>query len=214
MLRLLFPPKCVLCRKLLAQNETDLCHDCRTGAPEFKRAKRNIPSVAQWTALWYYKENVRKSIHRFKFGNARGYADAYARQMALQLQKTFVQPFDYVTWVPISGLRYLKRGYDQSELLARAIGAETAIPVDRLLKKIRHTPPQSSFRDAAQRRANVMGVYRVCNQQSIAGKRVLLLDDVVTTGATASSCAQTLLIAGAKEVCFAAVAAAADDKNK
>ena len=212
MLQFLFPPKCVLCRKLLTREETDLCRSCRKDAPEFKRAKRNIPFVAHWTALWYYKDNVRKSVHRFKFGNARGYADAYARLLALRLQDAF--PFDIVTWVPISGPRHLKRGYDQSELLARAIGRETGMPVCKLLKKMRHTPPQSSFHNVAQRRANVMGVYRAYHLQSIAGQRVLLLDDVVTTGATASACAQTLLIGGAKEVYFAAVAAASDDKNK
>lgn len=214
MLQFLFPPKCVLCRKLLNRGETDLCHSCRKDAPEFKRAKRNIPFVAHWTALWYYKENVRKSVHRFKFGNARGYADAYARLLSLQIQETFSGTFDVVTWAPISRLRHFKRGYDQAELLARGISKEIGIPARRLLKKIRHTPPQSSFHNAAQRRANVMGVYRTCNPRSIAGKRILLLDDVVTTGATASACAQTLLIGGAKEVYFAALAAASDDNNK
>lgn len=211
MFSLLFPRKCTLCRKLLSKNETDLCHHCRTHAPEFTRAKINIPFLAHWDAVWYYKDDVRSSIHRFKFGNIRSYADVYARLLAAKLQDT---QFDVLTWVPTSALRKLKRGYDQSALIARELGRGLGMPAKRTLKKIRNTPPQSGLKDAAQRRANVMGAYRATDRQLIAGKRILLIDDVVTTGATASECARTLLVAGAKEVYLAAVAAASHDKNK
>ena len=163
--------------------------------------------------MWYYKDDVRKSIHRFKFGNTRGYADVYARLLALRLQNTFPEAFDILTWVPVSGLRRLKRGYDQTELIAKALARDLGMPATAVLKKIRHTPPQSGIRDAAQRRANVLGAYAVHTRQNLAGKRILLLDDVLTTGATASECARVLVTAGAKEVCFAAVAVASDDKN-
>lgn len=211
MFTLLFPKKCVLCRKLLTKKETDLCHHCRTHAPEFNRPKTNIPFIAHWNALWYYMDDVRGSILRFKFGNLRYYADVYARLLGLKLQDT---QFDVLTWVPTSALRKLKRGYDQSELIARSLGREYGIPAKRTLKKIRHTPPQSGLKDAAQRRANVLSAYRATDREGISGKRILLLDDVVTTGATASECARTLLVAGAKEVYLAAVAAASHDKNK
>lgn len=164
--------------------------------------------------MWYYKDDVRKSIHRFKFGNARSYADVYARLLALRLQGKFPAEFDILTWVPVSRLRRLKRGYDQAELLATALAKELDMPATAVLKKIRHTPPQSGLRNAAQRRANVLGAYAVHTRQSLAGKRILLLDDVLTTGATASECARVLITAGAKEVYFAAVAVASDDKNK
>lgn len=214
MLRLIFPPKCVLCQTILSRNETDLCHSCRRNPPEFSRAKSSIPFIAHWTALWYYKENVRTSIHRFKFGNRRNYAAAYARLLAVRLLEIYPEPFDILTWVPVSGLRKLKRGYDQSALLAKAVGHELGLPAVSVLKKIRHTPPQSQLKDAAQRRANILGAYKVRAGQELAGKRILLLDDVITTGATASECAKMLLSANAKEVCFAAVAAASHDKNK
>jgi len=214
MLHLLFPPKCVLCRRLLDQSETDLCHDCRKNAPEILRAKRKIPFIAKWTALWYYKDDVRRSIHRFKFANARRYAKPYGRQLAVKLQETDIWGrFDVLTWVPVSARRRLHRGYDQCQLLAAALGKELAHPPLRTIKKIRHTPPQSSLRDSAQRRANILGAYTVPHPALIAGKRILLLDDVLTTGATASECAKVLLTAGAKEVFFVSVAAAADDKS-
>lgn len=214
MLRLLFPPKCILCRKLLNKNETDLCHHCRTHVANCTRVKRKIPFIAQWSAMWYYEDDVRKSIQRFKFGNARSYANVYGRLLALQLQNAFSEPFDILTWVPVSRLRRLKRGYDQSELIAKSLAGEIGMPATETLKKIRHTPPQSGLRDAAERRANVLGAYAADTHQSLAGKRVLLLDDVLTTGATASECARVLLTAGVKEVCFAAVAVAPYDKNK
>lgn len=214
MIRLLYPPKCVLCRQLLAGNETDFCHDCRKNTPTFTRAKRNIPFVAHWTALWYYKDDVRKSIHRFKFGRRyQLYARVYARPLALKLEESFGVEFDAITWVPVSALRRLRRGFDQSQLLTQALCRELDRKPTRLLKKIRHTPPQSGIREAAKRRANVLGAYRAIVPELIRGKRILLLDDVVTTGATVSECARTLLTAGAKEVYFAAIAAAEEYKK-
>ena len=76
------------------------------------------------------------------------------------------------------------------------------------LKKVRHNKKQSGLGDISQRRANVLGVYRVLDPEAVRGKRVLLLDDVLTTGATAGECARMLLTAGAKEVHCAALAAA------
>ena len=211
---LLFPPKCTFCRGLLQDNETDLCRKCREQAPEIYYIKSNIQFVAQWTAIWYYKDDVRKSLHRFKFGNARRYAPVYARHLALKLQETaLADNCDLITWVPISLPRRIRRGYDQSRLLAQALAKELDIPCVQALHRFRHTPPQSRLKGAAQRRANVLGVYRAVNRDAIRGKRILLLDDVVTTGATASECAKTLLLAGVKEVYFAAVAAASHDKK-
>lgn len=212
--RFLFPAKCTFCRQLLKDNETDLCYHCRTHAPEISYTKSKVQFVAHWTAVWYYKDTVRKSIHRFKFGNARRYAPVYARHLAVKLQETEIwDKFDLITWVPISVQRRIKRGYDQSELLAKSLCGELDIPCLRLLRRIRHTPPQSRLDSAAARRANILGAYRAENREQITGKRILLLDDVITTGATASECAKTLLFAGAKEVHFAAVAAASHDKK-
>ena len=121
--------------------------------------------------------------------------------------------FDAVTWAPVSALRRFCRGYDQSQLLARTVGKELDIPVQRLLKKQRHTPAQSRL-TTEERRANVLGAYRFAGKQSVAGKRILLIDDVFTTGATAEECARVLLTAGAKGVSCAAVAAAPGHSDK
>jgi ComF family protein len=207
MLRLIYPRKCTLCDRLLSRDETDFCHSCRENTEKFDRAKSAIAHIAHWTALWYYKENVRKSIHRFKFGHRQRYGVIYGRHLALKLADV-IQDTDILSWVPISLPRKLWRGYDQSELVCRAVGKELNVPVIPVLKKIRHTQPQSTLANAAQRRANVVGAYRAIDPSALEGKRILLIDDVVTTGATASECARTLLSAGVKEVYFAALAAA------
>ena len=100
----------------------------------------------------------------------------------------------------MSFLRLRKRGYSQSRLLAeecaRLLGAETA----PLLRKRRYRPPQSRKTGEAARAANVSGAFSAVHPERFAGKRVLLIDDVVTTGATLSECARVLLTAGAEEV--------------
>lgn len=204
---LLFPPKCVLCRKLLTREQTELCADCRIHAPEFSKASTNIPFVAKWTAVWYYSGIVRRSFLRYKFYGARSYAIPYGRLLAMRILREYAGDFDLLTWAPISARRRRSRGYDQTALLADAAARELNMPLTPVLQKIRHTKPQSSLKGAAARRANVMGAYRVAFPASVVGKRVLLVDDIVTTGATLSECARLLLTAGAKEVYCAALAA-------
>lgn len=204
----LFPPKCLLCRKVLSGGEMDLCRGCRVEAPEYPIGKRKLQFLDSFAAVWYYEGNVRKSLLRYKFGGKRSYAAGYGRLLAMQAQKSQQQGFDLITWVPTSSLRRLRRGYDQVELLAKAVEKETGIPAVELLKKIRNNRPQSRITGDAQRRANVLGVYRVIRPEHIAGKRILLLDDILTTGSTAGECARVLLTAGAKEVHCAVIAAA------
>ena len=202
----LFPPKCVLCRNLLEKEQTDLCHHCRIHATVAPSTHKKIPHLDRWTAVWYYEDTVRSSIIRFKFHNARSYALAYGRFLSMKLLEEEMTDFDILTWVPVSPLRRLKRGYDQVELLAQAVGRELDTEPMPLLRKIRNAPPQSGISGDAARRANVLGAYRVTDPDALRDKRILLLDDVITTGATASECARVLLTAGAKSVNCAAVA--------
>ena len=205
---LLFPPKCVLCGNVLEKEELDLCKDCRMDAPEYPNRKSKRQFLDSFAAVWYYDGNVRKSLLRYKFHNARSFAAPYGRLLAMKLLELYPEGFDVLTWVPVSRLRKLRRGYDQVELLAKAVGKELGITPVPLLKKVRHNRPQSGISGAEKRRANVLGAYRETDREAIAGRRILLLDDILTTGATAGECARVLKTAGAKEVHCAAVAAA------
>lgn len=204
---LLFPSKCVLCGTLLAEQETDLCRKCRSETPDFPQTNIKLPYLAGWTALWYYEGNVRSSVLRFKFHNARSYGEVYGRLLAMKLLREYPD-FDILTWVPISRFRRWCRGYDQVLLIAESVGSHLEISPVPTLKKLWNNPPQSGIADASRRRANVLGVYRALDPSQLAGKRILLLDDIMTTGATAGECARVLLTAGAKEVFCATVAAA------
>lgn len=157
---------------------------------------------------------VRASILRYKFYHRRSYLPGYARFLAQKLSETGMNRPDYLTFVPISRRRKWKRGYDQVALLADALSKETGLPVLGVLKKIRHTPPQSGLKSAPERRANVLGAYRVIRPEEVAGKRILLLDDIITTGATVSECARMLDMAGAAEITCAALAVAPHDKKQ
>ena len=206
---LLFPPKCILCQKILEREEMDICSECRKNLPEYQDKGTRHPHLAKVICLWYYKGNVRSSILRFKFQRKVAYSHGYARHLALALQDT---DFDVLTWIPVSFLRRLKRGYDQCQLLAHSLGRELGVKPQRTLFKRRNTKPQSRFKEASQRRANILGAFRCVKPEMIRGKRILLLDDVITTGSTAEECARTLLTAGAKEVVLVAIASAQHTK--
>ena len=205
-LKFIYPPKCLLCNKVLPRQVTDLCHNCRANAPEFKKSRLRFSYVAGWTSVWYYKDNVRTSIHRFKFRHRRCYANGYGRILAQKLDEDGIQDYDILTYVPVSFQRKCGRGYDQVELICNKTARELGITPVRCLEKIRNTPPQSDIKDPAQRRANVLGAFCCPCPSLVKGKRILLLDDVITTGATISECSRVLLTAGATKVICASMA--------
>lgn len=210
---LLFPPKCVLCGCILEKDQLDLCRDCRENAPECPAKNTKLPFVESWLAVWHYEGTARSSLLRYKFYHKRHYAQSYGRILAMKLSREREDTYDLITWVPISRWRRLRRGYDQVELLAQAVCTELQTSPVQCLRKIRHNRAQSGIVGQAHRRANVLGVYEAVEPETFRGKRVLVLDDIITTGATVGECARVLLTAGAKEVHCAAMAAANHHKK-
>lgn len=211
-LELVYPRKCILCGRFLGKEETDLCGKCRTDTPEYHYGTHKVRFCADVTAVWYYEKDVRSSILRYKFRNARSYAQPFGRLTAMRILRDLPQA-DAVTWVPVSARRLRERGYDQVELLARAAAEELELPCLGLLKKVRDNKPNSSLETAGERAANVLGAYAARNTEELKDKRIVLLDDIITTGATASECARVLRTAGAKEVYCAAIAAVRKSKK-
>ena len=210
---LLFPEKCVLCGQILEKEQQDLCHKCWIDQPYCAVSQEKYPYLDSWIALWDYRDNVRHSLLKYKFYGRRSYAAAYGRLLSMKLLREDRADVDIITWIPISQKRLKQRGFDQVELLAQKLQEELQIPSMALLWKKRDNPQQSRIVGNAQRRANVLGAYEAINRHAIRGKKILLLDDILTTGATAGECARILLEAGAKEVHFAAIAAA-NKKNQ
>ena len=213
LIKLLFPPKCVLCRRILDKNEKHLCRSCEIDGPRYPIVKRKRHFLDSFVAVWYYEGNVRRSILHFKFHGARHKAVDYGALLAPLVREKLEEGFDLLTWVPVSRFRKFVRGYDQGELLAEAVGRELGMEPVCLLQKVRNNRPQSRISGAAKRRANVLGVYRTGDPAALCGKRILLLDDIITTGATAGECARVLLTAGAKEVHCGCIAAALHHKQ-
>lgn len=206
-LDLLFPRKCIFCNKLLNPGEHDLCDECAGSAPEFGSSDEEIPGITRWTAVWSYEDMVRKALLDYKFNGKQHYSAIFGRALADKITGEFPGQYDLITYVPVSFRRKLKRGYDQVHLLAKAVARELGKKPASTLKKIRHNRAQSSLEDRRLRSQNVKGVYTVKDPGLIAGKSILLIDDIITTGSTIAECARVLLAAGAAEVLCIAVAA-------
>lgn len=203
-MNLLFPPKCPFCGKV--QDVPGICPDCEKDLPWIPGAEalREGPGGLRCAGAVWYEKTVRDALLRLKFQGASEIAEPLGELIARCAAEQFGGEFDTVTWVPVSKKRLRKRGYDQSELLARSACRFWDIRPVRLLEKKVDNPAQSGIHDGAARRANVLGVYEAVGD--VAGKRILLIDDICTTGATLIECTRMLEDAGAEQVVCVAVA--------
>jgi len=144
-----------------------------------------------------YEGVLRELIHLFKYGRMRSLARPLGDYLASAIPLD--QGFDVIVPVPLHWRRRLARGFNQAALLAGAVARRYAVPVAPAVKRRRSTGNQAGLSNAA-RRANVAGAFAVRRPQQVRGRRVLLVDDVLTTGATASACAGALKRAGAAYV--------------
>ena len=205
-LDLLYPPKCPFCGKV--GQARGICPACHKALPwtEGEQGLKTLPGGAVCAAPLWYEDLVREGILRFKFQGASAAAEPLGELIAQCAAERFSGEFDVVTWVPVSRRRLRKRGYDQSRLLAEGACRVWGVKPEQLLRKIQDNPAQSGLSEATARRANVLGVYEPVEPDKIQGRRVLLVDDVCTTGATLAECARTLRSAGAAQVVCAAAA--------
>lgn len=200
LLALVYPPRCPFCSRLLERGEEGLCARCQRALPWTPEKGRDVDFCEVCLAPLWYRDGVISAVHRYKFGHGRGHAALLGSLMAQCLSDRWGETADAVVWVPLSAEHLRRRGYDQAELLARRVGALAGLPVLPALKKVRRTGTQSSLREDAARRANVSGAYRVRDGVAVSGLRLILVDDVVTSGATLSECAAVLRTAGAQSV--------------
>lgn len=150
---------------------------------------------------------MRQGLHGLKFHSRVTGSRYFARLMVQCLRRYALTGFDAVTWVPVSRARERKRGYDQSELLAREVAKIIDVKPRRLIIKSKNTKPNSMLKSEEARRENVAGAFRLAPFAKI-GDKILLVDDIITTGSTATACAEVLTLGGAKEIVVLTVAAA------
>lgn len=171
--------------------ESHLCGNCLKNKPYFSCAR----------AVFSYETIILEVIHQFKYGNN---ISVGARLASLMADFSFpdVEFTDYslIMPVPLHIKRLRERGFNQSLILARALAKKWLIPLDfSLLKRHKSTLTQTGLHKT-ERKQNIKGAFEVSDKNKIAGKNVLLIDDVYTTGATINECAKTLIKAGAQNV--------------
>lgn len=218
LLDLLFPPRCVVCRR----EGMWLCAACRAGIepiapPLCPRCGRPVTSppcpycaklpvqIDGIRAVAFFEGALREAIHAFKYLHRTVLADDFGTMLNDHLL-TFPLPIDTIVAVPLHSDRERTRGFNQSLLLARALGARRQLPVweDGLIRT-RATRSQTEL-NAVERRVNVRDAFAASAR--VQGARVLLIDDVCTTGATMDACGVALYARGAKSVWGLAVARA------
>jgi ComF family protein len=151
----------------------------------------------------FYDGSLQKLIQLFKYSGVRPLESHFGKLIALAVPLD--QRFDVIVPMPMHWRRRWSRGYNQAALLARRISKRWNAPVRNVIRRTRATAPQAGLTNA-RRRENVAGAFKIKRGVSLKGMRVLLVDDVITTGATASAAARVLKRAGARMVAVAAVA--------
>jgi ComF family protein len=182
---------CIQCRAPFLSrfplDDAGRCGLCRRGVRGFDAAY----------SFGFYEDELRKLIHLFKYGRIQTLSAPLGRLLALALPRE--QNFDVIVPMPLHWHKRWQRGFNQAELLAHEIGRRTHTPVRNALRRVRSTASQAGL-TSAKRRANVSGAFQVKRRSTLNGSRVLLIDDVMTTGATAASCARALKRGGASQV--------------
>lgn len=205
LLDLLYPPKCPFCGQVLERGEEGWCAPCREDLPWTQPGDgKTVEGCDACLSPLWYRDGPRDGMHRYKFQGGQGHARLFGDLMAQCLRDRWAGGADLVTWAPLHPRRKRERGYDQAELLARSACRRWDTRPERLLEKTRDNPAQSGLTDREARRENVKGAYRAAGD--CRGRRVLLVDDICTTGATLGQCAAVLLDAGAEAVVCAAAA--------
>ncbi len=163
------------------------CGMCRQGLTAFDAAY----------SYGSYAGTLRELVHLFKYARIHTLEQPLGRMMLSALPRE--ERFDLIVPLPMHWLRRWRRGFNQAELLAKFVGKRTGIPVRKVLRRKRATAQQAGL-SSARRRTNVAGAFEVGKRVELEGRRVLLVDDVITTGSTAGACATALKRAGAARV--------------
>ena len=230
---LVFPPVCPVCKTRLDRKEQDLiiCTNCRTAIrpvcpPVCPCCGLPVPAgdgtgylcgsclqekryfdVHRTSSL--YEGVLKEAIYRFKYGGIFPLATVFGDLLQPTLTAlSHDYPVDVMIPVPLHIRRLRERGFNQALLLVKELNKRFGIPYgERTLKKVKDTPVQSALKKK-ERRKNLRGAFEVQDQTAIAGKAVVLVDDVYTSGATVNECSRALLKAGAARVAVLTVARA------
>lgn len=185
-------PVCKKCGKPMENEKREYCGDCSQKKHVYKQGK----------AVFVYKLGIKKSMYRFKYSNRREYAAFYAKRAA-EVHGDWVRrrAVEVIVPVPMYVGKKRRRGYDQAEIFARALGRELEIPVNtRLVRRVRNTTPQKEL-SGKERQRNLKNAFQL-TQDIVKYTQILLVDDIYTTGSTIDAVAATLISGGAEDIYY------------
>lgn len=185
-------PVCMRCGKPLFNQRKEYCMDCEKKAHNYKQGK----------SVFVYEGKIRQSMYRFKYKNRREYALFYARE-AVSLHEAWIRRLgiEAIVPVPMYAGKKRQRGYNQAEVFAEQLGRELHLPVEKkFVERVRNTVPQKELGDLA-RKHNLKNAFQLCSD-IVKYSKVLLVDDIYTTGSTMDAVAEVLLSAGVKEIYY------------
>lgn len=184
-------PRCKKCGKPIRSEEKEYCFDCAGKTHHFEEGRN----------LWIHKEPVNQAIYAFKYQNLRIYGKTFGTEMAEHYENYLrKKTVDLIVPIPLHRKRKRRRGYNQAQILAKELSVHTGIPMDEsVLKRVRETKPQKELDDKG-RRINIRGAFAVTHP--VTGRRIVLVDDIYTTGSTLDEAAKVLRRAGAEKVFF------------
>ncbi|MBQ9277229.1 MAG: ComF family protein [Lachnospiraceae bacterium] len=188
-------PTCLKCGKEIDDIEKEYCDDCKVKPKSFVKG---FPAMR-------YREPIKRSIVNFKYHNKSTFADCYALEIVKTHGKDIIEAAPEVLIpVPVHKSKLEKRGYNQAEVLAKSLGAYLNIPVDNtVLKRTVNTTPQKLL-DNEERQKNLERAF-ISDKKQVQYKRIMLVDDIYTTGSTIEACTKVLKAAGVKEVYFTSI---------
>ena len=187
-------PKCKCCGKGIEHKEDEFCYDCK---------KSPMREVKQGFALWEYNQHTKNVIHRFKYDGRIEYAHYFVEEILFHYGERWKSiGFDMLIPVPLHKKRERFRGFNQAEVLAKGLSERLQVPlVSDWLVRRKNTKPQNGL-DDKERNQNLCHAFEVLKKEKTMPNRVLLVDDIYTTGTTIRQCAAVLKEAGVKEIYF------------
>ena len=195
---ILFPVRCPYCETIIHKTEY-ACEDCKKKFPSPAIIRYAVGGY-KCTSPFPYDGIFKKAVKNFKFGNKGGYAKQLAFPMVQSILESYQGVnFDLITCVPMHKKRLIERGYNQAELLARECAKIMNIPYFDTLEKFKENREQHSIK-ASERAKNVKGVYRIIDKELVTDKKILIIDDIITTGNTLGECAGILVKNGCNSV--------------
>jgi len=206
LLEFIFPPRCMFCTEVIEIGRCVCAHCAKAVVPNL-----SVRTILEWgseniecVSFFEYSGKIREAICQFKFNGEKRYGD-YFSDVIINKFPGICEGIDFVTAVPLSDLSFRKRGYNQSECLARSVARKLGKEYKDLLIKVKENYPQHELA-LSERIKNVKGVYKALDVKNIKNKNILLFDDIITTGNTLKECVKMLKLFGAHRVICCTVA--------